>query len=94
MKAYSLIVKILFIIMLLLAGIRVVVSNSISTSGVALDRINEDVASVKTDNLLIEEKLLSLTSLNNVASEAAKLGFASNNDILIIANPLPIAAKQ
>lgn len=94
MNKYNLILKFLVVIVLLLLSVRVVVSNIISTSGVELGKINEEISSYKLENSLLSEKIFSISSLSNIATEAAKLGFTEENQSVVLTNPLPIAAKQ
>lgn len=90
---YSLILKFLILLTLFLAVGRVVVSNLISTSGVELGRINEDVAFIKIQNDSLREELFSRESFGNIASEAAKMGFSDKETNFVLTSPLPIAAR-
>lgn len=94
MKKYQLIIKILIVLCFLLGGVRVVVSNSISTSGIVLGKINEEISEYKLKNDILKEKLLTLSSLTAIASEAAKFGFTYKSSKYVLTNPIPIAAKQ
>lgn len=91
---YKIIIQSLIFIAVVLAILRVVVANSISTSGVELGTINESVNKYQLENYLLSEKLLGQSSLSSIASEAAKLGFADTNESFVLNNPLPIALKQ
>lgn len=90
---YKLILKSLIIITLFLAVGRVVVSNLISTSGVDLSRINDEIAVVRSQNDILKEELFSKSSLENIASEAAKAGFTDKKENFVLTGPLPIAAR-
>lgn len=90
---HKLILKSLIILVFLLAIGRVVVSNLISTSGVALSQINDKVATFKSENDSLREKLFTMSSLENIASEAAKAGFTDEKDSFVLTNPLPVALK-
>lgn len=94
MERYKLTIKLLIFVMLVLAGTRVVVSNTISTSGVELGEINEKIAVVRLENNSLSEKLFFQSALTSIASEAAKLGFTKNRENFVLTNPLPIAARQ
>lgn len=94
MERYKLIIKLLCFAMLTLVATRVVVSNTISTSGVELGEINEEIAVVRLENDSLSEKLFSQSALTSIASEAAKLGFTKNRENFVLTNPLPIAARQ
>lgn len=94
MKIYELLIKSLILLVLFLGVARVVVSNSISTSGVELGKINEEITFYKLENDNLSEKVFSMSSLSQIASEAAKLGFVDNKENFVLTNPLPIAARQ
>lgn len=88
MKKYNLILTILILITLSLAVTRVVVSNTMTTSGLALSRINEQVNFYKTQNEVLEERFLLFSSLTFLATEAAKLGFADSKSNFVLTSPL------
>lgn len=90
---YKLILKFLVIAAIVLAIGRVVVSNVISTSGVQLGKMNEKIAVLRTENDSLKEELFSKSSLENIASEAAKLGFTDKKESFVLTSPLPIAAR-
>lgn len=90
---YKIILKILIVITLFLAVGRVVVSNLISTSGVELGRLNEEIAVIKTQNDTLREDLYSKESFLNIATEAAKIGFSENHDNFVLTSPLPFALR-
>lgn len=94
MKIYELLIKSLILLVLFLGVLRVVVSNSISTSGVKLGKINEEITFYKLENDNLSEKVFSMSSLSQIASEAAKLGFVDNKENFVLTNSLPIAARQ
>lgn len=94
MKKYNLLLRTLIVLVIALGGVRLVVSNSLSTSGIALDRINEKITQYKLDNDILSEKLFSLSSLNTIASEAAKMGFVYKTDKYFFTTPGALAAKQ
>ncbi len=77
-----------------LSGIRVVVSNSISTSGIMLDEIGRDSSYYKTQNAILKEKLLSITSFEYIASKASEMGFSEGKGSVSLSKPLPLAIKQ
>lgn len=91
---YKFILKTLIITTLLLALVRVVVSNMISTSGVELGRINEEISAVRLQNDGLRQDLFSRSSLENIATEAAKLGFTDRADkSIVLTSPLPFALR-
>lgn len=73
---------------------RAIVSNNLSTSGIGLDKTEKELSYYKTKNALLKEKLLSITSLEHIASIASSLGFVENKTNVSLNKPLPIAIKQ
>lgn len=79
---------------LALSLLQVVVSNRLSTTGVTLGNLQDEIASYKTENTILSQKLLETTSLHSIASQAAQLGFSETKAHLVLSSPLPIAKKQ
>lgn len=94
MKIYKFILNILIVVTIILFGGRVVVLNTISTSGIALDRINDEIVNYKLQNDILSEELLTISSLTSIASEAAKMGFSYKTDKYVLTSPNTLAAKQ
>lgn len=90
---YKLILKILIVTLFVLAIGRVVVSNLISTSGVELGKLDEEIAILKTQNDSLREELFSKESFENIASEAAKIGFTDNAQNFVLTSPPPVALR-
>lgn len=91
-KAYTLGFLILTIVVLF--GVRTFVSNSITTSGVELGKAEDAAHSLRTENVIIKEKILELTSLTHIASEAGELGFEESKANFALSKERPIAYKQ
>lgn len=77
-----------------LAVLQVASSNRISTAGIELSRLQVSVKDVKRQNALLREKLLTLSSLNRIASKAGELGFVEAKSNLYITSPLPLARNE
>lgn len=92
-KPVTLIILLLFIVFTL-SAVRTVVSNSMSTSGSLLSGLNEELSYYKTENASFKEKIYIKSSLANIASEAAKLGFVDQKSSFAVSSIMPIAVKQ
>jgi len=90
-SAYLVVVVILTI--LVLSIVQVVVANRISTTGLTLAKLQEEVKEYKRENTLIKEKILKDSSLTEIASSAATLGFAPSKENLKLGVPLPLAKR-
>lgn len=88
------IIAVLFIAIGALLGVRSVVSARISTSGLELGKI-QDLASVyKTENVILKEKIFSLSSLTHVSEAASKEGFVESKGAFAVSGQRPIARGQ
>ncbi len=87
-------VLLLTIIIGVLVGVRSIVSSRITTSGVELGKIQDQTASLKTQNTLLKEKIFSLSSLTHVSEAAAKEGFVEGKGAFAVSGQRPIARKQ
>lgn len=84
----------LFLIIILLSIAQAVVSNRLSTSGIFLGKIEEEIRYYKTENASLAEGFFLATSLNNIASRAAILGFAREKSPLVLTTSDVVAVKQ
>lgn len=80
-------------IVIILAVVQVIVSNSLSTRGAGVDSLEQELTFYKKKNALLKEKLLKISSLNYVASSAAKIGFVEEKSRIFVSSSLPIAVK-
>lgn len=94
MKKPILIISIIVLSIIVLSIGRVVVSNGMSTSGIALDQIQTEISYYKTQNTILREKLLSMTSLDYIASKASVLGFVESKTNISLDKSIPLAIKQ
>lgn len=76
----------LFVISIFLSVIQVVISNMLSTSGVELDKLQTDLIHFKKENIVLREEVLMNTSLTNIASIAATMGFVDTKSAINLSN--------
>ncbi len=93
MKKPGLILIFLIGLIIVLSVVKVVLYNRLSTSGVFVGKIEEEINIYKTQNTILSEKLLSLSSLENISTKATKLGFVKEYSSMILGS-LPLAIKQ
>ncbi|MEX2012798.1 MAG: hypothetical protein WD967_00170 [Candidatus Levyibacteriota bacterium] len=91
MKKPALIITSLIFAILVLSVVRISVANRISTSGIELQNIEDQVASIKKENLILQEKLLTFSSFTQIASRAGELGFVPSRANLVISTSVPVA---
>ncbi len=94
MKKPILALSIVILTIIALSVTRVVFSNGMSTSGVALDQIQTEISVYKIQNTILKEKLLSMTSLDYIASKASVLGFVEGKTNISLNKSIPLAIKQ
>lgn len=88
---------VLAILVLIIVGLfitRTAISNRISTKGVALGKTQDDLIRYKTENVILKEKIYSLSSLTHVASEAARIGFVDGKSNFALTKAKPIASLR
>jgi len=95
MKKYKItITSALFLIIVILSIIQAVVSNRLSTSGITLGKIEDEIRYYKTENTSLAEEYFLVTSLNNISSRAAVLGFVKEKSPLVLTTSDVVAVKQ
>ena len=93
MKKPIIILGILIGIIAVLFVARTAVSNYISTSGVELGATQEQVATLRTQNAILREKVLSQSALSSISKVAAKKGFVEGKTTFAISNTQPLARR-
>ena len=78
----------------LLSIAQTILSNMLSTSGVPMSKINKELQAYKTENTQIREKLFLRSSLINIASKAAELGFVESKSEFVLKTSMPLAVRQ
>jgi len=88
-------ILITLVALLILAAIgKIVVVSSSTTNGTQLSKLQSDIDSLDTQNTILKEKLLGLTSLHTIASEAATMGFVEPKNTYYITSSTHLAAKE
>jgi cell division protein FtsL len=91
MKKPVMILVTLGIVIVVLSIVQVVVSNRLATTGIQLGQMQTELEQYQQKNTILHEKVLTLSSLDHVASQAATVGYVAAGAPLSIAQPLPIA---
>lgn len=94
MKKPLIAISFMILIIIALSLVRVGVVNSISTTGTDLVALQAEVEKYKKENMLLQENLLSLSSLTNLEKKADTLGFVEAKSHVYLHNPLPLALNQ
>lgn len=93
MKKPSFIIIFLLGLIITLSMVKAIVYNRLSTSGVFVGKVEEEIGFYKTQNAILSEKLLISSSLTNIFTKATELGFAKYDSLMVL-KTLPLAVKQ
>ena len=91
-KPYIIIIFLLGLIVAL-SVVKAIVYNRLSTSGVFVGKVEEEINSYKTQNAILSEELLTFSALTNISERAGKSGF-TKEDSLMILKSAPLAVRQ
>ncbi len=93
MKKPMLVISFLGIIVVALVVARITLENSISTTGIKLVDLQNQISAVKKENELLKVAYLQAGSYTNIAIKAKQLGYISVKSQIDLATPLPIAMR-
>lgn len=91
-KCYIIIIFLLGMVVTL-SMVRAVLHNTLSTSGILVNNAEKEINFYKTQNAILSEKLLTVSSLTNIAKKAEISGFTSENTLMILKASRPLAAR-
>jgi cell division protein FtsL len=91
-KANILIIFLLGLIISLSIG-KAVLQNTLSTSGIYVGRIEQEINSYKTENTILSEELLTASSLTNIMEKAQQSGFTTDNTLMTLNASRPLAVR-
>ncbi len=83
----------IFLAIVVLSIVKIAAVNMLSTGGIDLDSMYTQIASIKKENIVMREKLYIKSSLTEVASEAATLGYVAEKTEAYVPNSVPIALR-
>ena len=93
MKRPIFFIAMLFITVVGLSIVHVSVANSLSTTGITLSKMQEEIKSYKKENTQLKEHILQASSLMNVNEKAKLAGYTNIKTQVSISQPLPIARR-
>lgn len=93
MKKPTLIIIFLSCIIVLLLVARISLVNNISTTGITLVNIQNEINSYKNQNELLEQQYLEAASYTSIAAKAKKLGYVPVTSEVDLSAPLPLALR-
>jgi cell division protein FtsL len=93
MKKPVLVIMVLSLIVVVLLVARITLVNSISTTGIKLVDIQNQINEYKNENELLKVQYLQAASYTNIASKAKQLGYVTVKSQVDLAAPLPMAMR-
>ncbi len=72
---------------------RAILQNTLSTSGIFVSKVEQEVNLYKTQNAVLSEELLAASSLTNVAQKAQQSGFTSENTLMVLKTSNSLAVR-
>ena len=90
----TIILILLIVTVFSLSLVRAVISNRISTSGLELSQIENNLNAYKSENLILKEKINDLSSLTHISTIAAGLGFTETKTSFTVSSARPIALRN
>lgn len=95
MKKPALIIVFLLGIIITLSIVKAILYNRLSTSGVFVGKVEDEIGYYKTQNSILSEELLTSSSLMNIAAKASELGFTDKgSSLLVLKTSRPLAVKR
>ncbi len=88
------IISSLFGVIIILSIVQISISNAFSTDGITLGAMQEKIAGLEKENMLLKEKIYTLSSYTNISSEASTLGFVENKSTIVLGGVQPLAIRQ
>lgn len=94
MKIISKTAIFLFIVVVILEGINIYLSNKISLDSIKATKITSQIDKLSEENTLLSSEVISSLSLDNISSRAASIGFVEPKEPISFASPLQVALKK
>lgn len=95
MKKIKFIIVGLVILVVLLEGIHVYLSNRISEKTIEVATLREQIEVLDEKTISLRTELLQYSSFDRISSRAAELGFQDSKDgTLMVNSPMPMARVQ
>lgn len=84
----------MILVIVVLAVVRVAILNNISTTGIELVYLQNELTKYKKENVLLKEEYLAVSSLTTIDKKAKTLGFVEAKSHIYLNTPLPLALRQ
>lgn len=92
-KSYIIIIFLLGLV-IALSMAKAVLHNMLSTSGIFVSNVEQEMNFYKTQNSILSEDLLTASSLTNITQKAQESGFTAGNTLMVLKTSSPLAVKR
>lgn len=83
----------LFLILIIIAGVKLYFTNLLATSGVQLTATNQKIEQLEEEKVKLEVAISKLGSVARLQKEAEKMGFSAHTKVEELTPPKPLAQK-
>lgn len=83
----------LFLVLIILVGVKLYFTNLLATSGVRLTATTQKIEKLEKDKARLENKISALGAVSRLKEEAKKLGLVYTKRIEVLSQPEPLAQK-
>lgn len=91
-KPYMIIIFLLGLVVAL-SMVKAVLQNTLSTSGIFVSKVEQEVNFYKTQNSVLSGEFLNASSLTNITKKAQELGFAGESTLMVLKTSNSLAVK-
>jgi hypothetical protein len=91
-KSYKIIIFLFGMIVALSVG-KAILQNTLSTSGIFVGKIEQEISFYKTQNAILSEELLTASSLVNISDKAEQAGFTDEKNLMVIKTSKSLAIR-
>ena len=93
MTKTALIISLDITIIVFLLVVQTVISNRLSTGGLMLEKIEDQIHSYSVENAILGEKVADASSLTQILAKADKLNFVESKTAFVLTKSQPLALK-
>lgn len=94
MKRAIIIIGSLLGVVIILSIVQISVSNAFSTDGITLDNIQQKIADIERENMILKEKIYTLSAYTTISADASAEGFVDDKSTLVVGGVQPLAIRQ
>ena len=87
-------VRLSILVIIILSLVQIVVSNQLSTTGIVLGKLQDQLKTLKERNFVLKEDVLLSSSFTHIASSASSLGYVERKSQIYLTNSIPLALNR